>query len=60
MQSPKTVTSKKLLNVSSLIALVAGGTIAVLPLASLSQLFIGIAIAFVVLTAANNLTKGMK
>jgi hypothetical protein len=60
MQDPQTTSSKKLLNLSSLAALVAGGTIAVLPLASLSQLFIGIAIAFVVLTAANNLTKGMK
>jgi hypothetical protein len=60
MQSPKTLSSKKLLNVSSLAALVAGGSIALLPLDSLIEQLVGVAIAFVVLTAANNLTKGMK
>jgi len=60
MQDPQTVSSKKLLNVSSLAALVAGGSIAILPLDSLTQQLIGVVIAFVVLTAANNLIKGMK
>jgi membrane protein implicated in regulation of membrane protease activity len=60
MQSPKTVSSKKLLNVSSLAALVAGGSIALLPLDSLTEQVIGIAIAFVLLSAANNLIKGIK
>ncbi len=60
MQSPKTFSSKKLLNLSSLAALVAGGSIALLPLDSLIQQVIGIAIAFVLLTAANHHIKGMK
>jgi membrane protein implicated in regulation of membrane protease activity len=60
MQSPQTTSSKKLLNLSSLAALAAGGTIALLPLDSLIEQLIAVAIAFVVLTAANNLIKGMK
>jgi len=47
MQSPKTVSRKKLLNISSLAALVAGGSIALLLLDSLIEQLVGVAIAFV-------------
>ncbi len=60
MQDRQIASSKKLINVSSLAALVAGGSIALLPLDSLIEQLVGVAIAFVLLTAANNLTKGMK
>jgi hypothetical protein len=49
MQSPKTVSSKKLINVSSLVVLVAGGSIALLPLDSLIEQLVGVAIAFVLI-----------
>ncbi len=55
MQSPKTVSSKKLINVSSLVVLVAGGSIALLPLDSLIEQVIGIAIAFVLINLVNYL-----
>ncbi len=60
MQDRQTVSSKKLINVSSLAALVAGGSIALLPLDSLIEQVIGIVIAFLVLTAVNHHVKGMK
>jgi hypothetical protein len=50
----------KNLNTSSMAALLAGGGIALLPLDSLAEQFIGVAIAFVLLTAANHHIKGMK
>jgi hypothetical protein len=55
MQSPQTTSSKKLLNISSLAALVAGGSIALLPLDSLIEQVIGVAIAFVLLNLINYL-----
>jgi hypothetical protein len=48
------------MKILNLTALLAGGSIALLPLDSLIQQVIGIVIAFVVLTAANHHIKGMK
>jgi hypothetical protein len=50
----------KALNLSSIAALVAGGTLALLPLDSLIEQFLGVAIAFVALNAANCLIKGVQ
>ncbi len=43
----------KTLNLSSIVALGTGGTLALLPLDSLIEQFLGVAIAFVALNAAN-------
>jgi hypothetical protein len=50
----------KILNTSSLSALLVGGCIALLPLDNLTDQFIAVAIAFVALNAANYLIKGVK
>jgi hypothetical protein len=50
----------KNLNSTSVVALFAGGSIAILPLHSFTELLLGVAIAFVALNAANYLIKGVK
>jgi ribose/xylose/arabinose/galactoside ABC-type transport system permease subunit len=47
----------KALNLSSIAALVAGGTLALLPLDSVTEQVLGVAIAFVILNAINYLTR---
>ncbi len=48
------------MKVINLTALLAGGTIALLPLDSLIELFIGVAIAFVALNVADTFIKGVQ
>ncbi len=50
----------KTLNASSISALLAGGTIALLPLDSLIEQFLGVAIAFVALNVVDTFIKGVQ
>jgi predicted membrane channel-forming protein YqfA (hemolysin III family) len=50
----------KILNTSSIAALLAGGTIALLPLDSLTEQLSGIAIAFLILSGASYLINHHK
>jgi hypothetical protein len=50
----------KTLNLSSIAALLAGGTLALLPLDSLIEQFMGVAIAFVALNAVNYIISQRK
>lgn len=50
----------KILNLSSVAALLAGGTLALLPLDNLVEQLIGVAIAFLLLNTASYFIKGVK
>ncbi len=51
---------KSTFTLSSIAALVAGGTLALLPLDSLTEQVLGVVIAFIALNAANYFIKGVQ